>query len=120
MTSSRWARDHATLPCLWLQVRRFEAGPLGPRKLHRPFPVPLEGMRLAPLRHGAPLSTVPFHLVGVVLHQGEIAGGHYRALAKRQHRWFGFDDSHATSLGTAIPSGLEHLVYGLLFQQASQ
>ena len=91
---------------------------MGPRKLHRPFPVPLEGMRLAPLRHGAALSTVPFHLVGVVLHQGEIAGGHYWAVAKRLNRWYSFDDSRTTSLGTEFPSGLEPLVYGLLFQQA--
>ena len=110
--------DFATSPCLWLQVHRFEAGPLGPCKLHRPFPVPPEGMRLAPLRQGVPLSKLHYHLVGAILHQGEIAGGHYWAVAKRLNRWFSFDDSRTTSLGTEFPSGLEPLVYGLLFQQA--
>ena len=77
-------------------------------------------MRLAHLRHGISLDKLYYRLVGAIVHEGEIAGGHYRALAKRQHRWFGFDDSHTTCMGTTIPSGLEHLVYGLLFQQASQ
>ena len=47
--------DYTTSPCLFLQVHRFEAGPLGLCKLHHPFPIPHEGMRLAPLRHGRPL-----------------------------------------------------------------
>jgi ubiquitin C-terminal hydrolase len=52
------------------------------------------------------------------MHEGEIAGGHYWAVAKRLNRWFSFDDSRTTSLGTEFPSGPEPLVYGLLFQQA--
>ena len=109
--------DLTAPPCLWLQVHRFEAGPQGLRKLHRPFPIPIGGLRLAPLRHGETLRTVSYHLVGVVLHQGEFEGGHYRALAMRRHMWFSFDDSHTTCLGASIPPGLEHMVYGLLLLQ---
>ena len=110
--------DCATSPCLFLQVHRFEAGPLGPRKLHHPFPIPLNGMRLAPLRHGIFLDKLHYRLVGAIMHEGEIAGGHYWAVAKRHDGWYRFNDSLTTGLGTDFPSGLEPLVYGLLFQQA--
>ena len=110
--------DCATSPCLFLQVHRFEAGPLGPRKLHHPFPIPLDGMRLAPLRHGISLDKLHYHLVGAIMHEGEIAGGHYSVVAKRHDGWYRFNDSLTTSLGKECPSGFEPLVYGLLFQQA--
>ena len=75
--------DFATSPCLWIQVHRFEAGPLGPCKLHRHFPIPHEGMRLAPLLHGRPHDMLHYRLAGAIMHEGEIAGGHYWGVAKQ-------------------------------------
>ena len=110
--------DLSAPPCLWLQVHRFEIGPQGPHKLHQPFPIPRGSLQLAPLHHGVPLPPAHYQLVGVVLHQGDFAGGHYRALALRQLMWFSFDDSFTACVGAVIPPNQEHLVDGLLFRQS--
>jgi hypothetical protein len=102
--------------CILLQILRFEAGPGGPRKLHLPFPVPLEGLRVATLQDGAADQVACYRLLAVLLHEGELAGGHYQALALRQGGWFCMDDSRS-SLSEGFPKGVEPLVYGLLFQR---
>ena len=109
------ARD--TPHCVLLQVLRFEAGPGGPRKLHLPFPVPLEGLRIASMRDGAVDGEDGYQLMAVLLHEGELAGGHYRALALRQGDWFCMDDSRSSRQCEGFPTGIGHLVYGLLLQR---
>ena len=107
----------STPPCVLLQVLRFEAGPGGLRKLHAPFPVPWEGLRIAALGDGAVEGLAYYRLLAVLLHDGELAGGHYRALALRRGDWFCMDDSSSSRLSGGFPAGSEQQVYGLLLQR---
>jgi ubiquitin C-terminal hydrolase len=106
----------STPDCIFLQVLRFEAGPGGLRKTQQSSPVPVEGLRIAAMRDGVIDRGVDYVLRAVLLHEGELAGGHYWTLALRQGDWFRMDDSKTSHLRDGIPAGIEHLVYGLLLQ----
>ncbi|MFM7985537.1 MAG: hypothetical protein ACKPKO_40115, partial [Candidatus Fonsibacter sp.] len=86
-------------------------------KLHSAFPVPWEGLRIAALSDGAIDGVAGYRLLAIMLHDGELAGGHYRALVRRQDDWYCMDDSRSSRLSGACPAGIEHLVYGLVLQR---
>ena len=67
------------------------------RKLHHPIPIPVEGVRIAPLLYGNLLEKAHYQLM--VLHEGEIAGGRYWALGRRSGGWCRFDDTVISYLG---------------------
>ncbi|MFM7980796.1 MAG: hypothetical protein ACKPKO_15900 [Candidatus Fonsibacter sp.] len=87
------------------------------RKLHLAFPVPWEGLRVTALCDGVVDGVAGYKLLAVLLHEGELAGGHYRAVVRRQDDWYCMDDTRSSRLPGARPAGVDHLVYGLLLQR---
>ncbi|MFM7986479.1 MAG: hypothetical protein ACKPKO_44920, partial [Candidatus Fonsibacter sp.] len=89
----------------------------GVRKLHLTFPAPSEAVQVAALRDGVVDGMVGYKLLAALLHEGELAGGHYRAIVRRQGDWFCMDDTRSSRLPGTCPAGVDHLVYGLLLQR---
>jgi len=103
---------------LFVQVNRFEqVGSCSAHKVHLACPIPFLGVRTVHQCGGGPPDPVSYDLVGVLLHMGELEGGHYRALCRRDCHWLLFDDTAVQSLGTDPPPGLDREAYGFLLQR---
>jgi ubiquitin C-terminal hydrolase len=61
------------------------------------------------------VSTRIYDLTAVVVHQGEMGGGHYIAYARRAGRWYGMSDAHVWS--TSVTEVQQAQAY-LLFYEA--
>ena len=106
-------------PCVFVQLMRFESERLGPRKLHHRVSIPVEGVLITPALDAARGTPVLYELRAVVLHEGELAGGHYWTAVRKGLLRYVVNDVIALPLGPSLPEGLEHLVYGLLLRRSA-
>ena len=94
-----------------------QVGPGSAHKVHLACPIPFLGVRTVSQCGEGPPDPVSYDLVGVLLHMGELGGGHYRALCRRDCHWLLFDDTAVQSLGADPPLGLDREAYGFLLQR---
>ena len=81
--------------------------------------IPVEGVLITPGLDAVRGTQAQYELRAVVLHEGELAGGHYWTAVRKGLLWYMVNDAVAMPVGPILPEGLERFVYGLLVRRAA-
>lgn len=84
---------HVVFPLEGLDLAPFVTGSILRERTGVDHPVATSG---GSLEAAFPSGPLPYDLAGVVVHQGNMDGGHYTAFLQSEGRWFKADDAKIT------------------------